>query len=80
MHCSFVFPEDIPRPTPGDEALKQALKTADKNVKKEYYEKLGKTFQKNQKYKRNLLKQKPNWNYLKKHNVIQIQIMITQVK
>ena len=60
MHCSFVFPEDIPRPTPGDEALKQALKSADKNAKKNIMKNLVKLFQKNQRYKWNLLKQKQN--------------------
>jgi len=43
MHCSFVFPEEIPRPTPGDLVLKEALKTMSKESKKEYYEELKKS-------------------------------------
>ena len=43
--CILVlFSQKIFNPTPGDEALKQALKTADKNVKKEYYEKYRKNY------------------------------------
>jgi hypothetical protein len=43
MHCSFVFPEEIPRPTPGDLLLKEAIKTMDKESKKEYYEQIRKS-------------------------------------
>jgi hypothetical protein len=66
MHCSFVFPEDIPRPTPGDEALKQALKSADKNAKKEYYEKLGKTVSEKSKVQFELVEAKTKLDLLRK--------------
>ena len=42
MHCSFVFPEEIPRPTPTDLILKEALKKMSKESKKQYYEDLEK--------------------------------------
>ena len=42
MHCSFVFPEEIPRPTPSDLILKEALKKMGKETKKQYYEELEK--------------------------------------
>ena len=66
MHCSFVFPEDIPRPTPGDEALKQALKSADKNAKKEYYEKYGKTVSEKSKIQMELIEAKTKSRILRK--------------
>jgi hypothetical protein len=66
MHCSFVFPEDIPRPTPGDEALKQALKGVDKDVKKEYYEKLEKSRSLKSKVEIQLTEAKTKFDLLKK--------------
>ena len=68
MHCSFVFPEDIPRPTPGDLVLKEALKTMGKDSKKEYYEELKKAHAEKSKVDMELTQLKTKLDLLKRTN------------
>jgi len=68
MHCSFVFPEEIPRPTPGDLVLKEAIKTMGKESKKEYYEQLKQSMVEKSKVDIELTQLKTKLDLLQKTN------------
>lgn len=80
MHCSFVFPEEIPRPTPGDLVLKEALKTMGKESKKEYYEQLRKSMAEKSRVDVELTQLKTKLELLQKTNANNNQVTVVKDK
>ena len=80
MHCSFVFPEEIPRPTPGDLILKEAVKKMSKETKKEYYNELRKSMENRSKVDVELTQLKTKLDLLQKSNANNSEITSIKTK